>query len=243
MVVQDFMEGRLLKEVKLDSELLVRLGELVGRMVKGLEKVDASKCCEDRILWSMDTVLDLEQYISAVDDDSNRKNVQQVISNFRRVLDTSRRHNLPQSFVHTDVNDNNILISHTQPPTITALLDFGEAYYDYQFFDISIAIAYAMLSDLADDVSLFDVGGYLLRGYCSAETGAPPLAEIEFQMIKLVAEARLALSLVLGAWTFKNVQPDNEYVLDTARKGWRVLDEMRKRDDVEVLGRWRSFIQ
>lgn len=53
--------------------------------------------------------------------------------------------------------------------------------------------------------------------------------------------ARFAQSLVLGAYSHQN-DPDNEYLLITAAKGWKILQDFWNTPKNEVIARWKEIV-
>jgi len=131
--------------------------------------------------------------------------------------------------IHGDFNHQNVLIRRSDSPlsestgsdvvSVVGAIDFGDSEYAPYVYELSIAIMYCMLHSR----SPLDVGGHLLAGYLSRRPRA--LSALERSAVWPCVAARFAQSLTLGVYTH-SLDPANDYVLKTSRRGWSLLKEL-----------------
>ena len=148
--------------------------------------------------------------------------------------------------IHGDVNESNIIV-HAVPkqnsPTkesrvydVSALIDFNDVVLSYTAFDVAICIAY--MSIQCEDFDQRDVGGHVLAGYLSVRS----LNETERDVMKVCVCARVAQSLIMGAYTY-HMDPSNSYVLNTAARGWPLVSLLWETPKHELDARWKKIIE
>lgn len=122
---------------------------------------------------------------------------------------------------HGDFNDHNILLDvvSASPPNpqyrISGILDFSDMSYGYYVFEVAIAIMYMMIES-KDPLS---VGGHILAGFESVV----PLTPKERDALFLLVCGRYAQSLVVAAHTTLLHPENEEYLMITAKTGWKHL--------------------
>ena len=138
-------------------------------------------------------------------------------------------------FIHGDPNEQNILVRRKPGNTsatsagsddtdtdtdteyvVCGILDFQDAACTHPLYDLAMIVAYVML--VATTFDPLEVGGHMLAGYKSVLA----LPEVERALLRVCVAGRLVQSLVLGAYSY-SLDPTNDYLLTTARRGWRVL--------------------
>ena len=115
---------------------------------------------------------------------------------------------LPQSVIHGDLNDQNVLVGAGADlldrfQHVSGIIDFGDMVYGTTIGDLAIAIAYAML-DASDPLSVM---WEMARGY----HGARPMNEREMSAVFGLAVLRLCMSACLAAHQ-QRANPDNAYL-------------------------------
>jgi len=139
-----------------------------------------------------------------------------------------------KGFVHSDVNDTNVLFKKSKAPAheVAALIDFGDSCYDYILYDVGVAAGYAcMHQTIPTAVTVAAV----IRGFCKGVDGdasLPPRAAVE--VIYAAALGRLLLSLTCGLEQM-TLDPEDEYVAHTVapckEAVLRQLEEFPSLDD------------
>lgn len=121
---------------------------------------------------------------------------------------------------HGDFNDHNILadlVSTSPNPQyrISGILDFSDMSYGYYVFEVAITIMYMMIESREPLL----VGGHVLAGFESVV----PLTPEERAALFLLVCGRYAQSLVVAAHTTLLHPENEEYLMITAKTGWKHL--------------------
>ena len=99
---------------------------------------------------------------------------------------------LPQSVIHGDANDYNVLVDgRSEGPRVSGVIDFGDMVHSYTVAEPAVAIAYAVL----DQNAPLDVARAVVRGYHAAH----PLSGDELSALFGLVQLRLCLSASIAA--------------------------------------------
>jgi inosine triphosphate pyrophosphatase len=95
----------------------------------------------------------------------------------------------------------------------------SECKYSWRILDLSVAMAYSMLTTYGQKGRSVSAAAAMLRGYNSVY----PVTNLELQHLHLLVACRLACSCTLGAYSFSQ-NPENEYLLLHAQPAWDALE-------------------
>jgi len=121
---------------------------------------------------------------------------------------------------------------------VSGVIDFRDSIESWGILDLSVAMAYSMISVYGKNGRSISAAAALLRGYNSVR----PLTEEERKHLILLIACRLSCSVTLGAYAYHK-DPENEYLLLHAQPAWETLDliwgtdEMRRADMAKALNR------
>lgn len=118
---------------------------------------------------------------------------------------------------------------------MSGILDFGDMSYGYYVFEVAIAIMYMMIES-PDPLS---VGGHVLAGFESIL----PLTEEERGALFLLVCGRFSQSLVIAAHTALLYPENKEYLMITAKTGWKHLMTMFEMGQEAVERTWFETAQ
>lgn len=159
-----------------------------------------------------------------------------IVPHFERLTDTRRRAlaerlfqpfldsalprlaELPQSVIHNDANDHNVICA---PPgaadAIAAVVDYGDMIRTATVSEPAIAAAYAML----DTPVPLDAAAAVVAGYHAAH----PVSEAEIAVLYPLICARLVVSVVNSALQ-RELEPDNDYLTVSEAPAWALLERI-----------------
>ncbi|XP_022104693.1 uncharacterized protein LOC110986792 [Acanthaster planci] len=202
--------------------------------------------------WSPQCVPHVRDILWAVTDIDKRKLAEGILDEFE-VQVVPKIGSLRRSVIHTDFNDMNIISLGNGPvpskadwhtaggPDIPAhqdsqlqalgAIDFSDIVCSSLVFDPADSHAYMMMSQLNGDPLVS--GGHFLAGYNSVL----PLTPTELGLIRCCTSGRLVQSLVNGLHAYSQ-DPSDEYVLDTQRTGWSVLEQLWSKSNDQLLSLW-----
>ncbi|XP_054569262.1 hydroxylysine kinase [Eptesicus fuscus] len=221
-----FLPGRPVAEVPVGPPLLYEIGRLAATLDKTLEEFHHPKlrCLRrENFIWNLRNVPLLEKYLDALGQDRNRELVGQVIRLFKDEV-TAKLSHFRECVNHGDLNDHNILVEPSESASgdavfrVSGILDFEDMSYGCYVFEVAIAIMYMMI----ESRDPLGVGGHVLAGFESVI----PLTPAERDALFLLVCGRFCQSLVMAAHSCR-LHPENaEYLMITAKTGWKHLQQM-----------------
>lgn len=186
----------------------------------------------------LDNVPQLKDFLYVVRDEHRKDIVEQVLEAFDKKI-VPNLDQFEHGVIYGDFNEHNIIVSrregHQDHPKdkeydIAGIIDFGDSCYSLYVFELAIAMTYLMLE--ANDL---DTGGLVMAGYSMIRV--IPLHEKE--VLRVAVAARLCQSLVLGLYT-STVDENNQYILSTQARGWKLLEVLWSENDKDILDRWEQ---
>ncbi len=217
-----FLEGEILAKTPRTPELYQNIGRFLGQYSKAMQNFVPTTSDSPDELWKLDKVINCKQYLNEIIDLDARDRI-------RRLYDVYEKDILPKlpglrkAVIHSDANEQNLLINPEFPTKICGLIDFGELQFASQINDLAITLAYSLLGE--DDIAM--ASQKIIHGY---EQEFEILDEEREILIYLMA-MRLVTSITMSSYSFK-LHPDNEYIL-IAQKPARVL--LKKLEDENYI--------
>lgn len=221
-----YLPGRPIAEIPISPQLLYEIGKLAAKLDKTLEKFHHPKLSclhRENFLWNLKSVPLLEKHLPALGQNRNREIVRQVIQLFKDEVMTKLSH-FRECINHGDLNDHNILIESSKPAfgdavyQVSGILDFDDMSYGYYVFEVAITIMYMMI----ESKTPIQVGGHVLAGFESII----PLTPVERGALFLLVCGRFCQSLVIAAYSCQLYPENEEYLMITAKTGWKHLQQM-----------------
>ncbi|XP_075287889.1 hydroxylysine kinase [Opisthocomus hoazin] len=234
-----YLPGTPVAKIAANTELFYEIGKLAARLDKALSEKfhhpSVKSLHRGQFIWNLANVPLLDQYIYALGQSQYRGLVQHVIEQFKGKVTPKLSHFRP-CINHGDLNDHNILVdscsaSPEQPQyRVSGILDFSDMSYGYYVFEVAIAMMYMMVES-PDPLS---VGGHVLAGFESVL----PLTLEERGALFLLVSGRFAQSLVIAAHTALHYPENRDYLMITAKTGWKHLTAMFEAGQEAVEQTW-----
>ncbi|NXM76906.1 HYKK kinase, partial [Serilophus lunatus] len=234
-----YLPGTPVAKITPTTELLFEIGKLAASLDKALaEKFhhpSVKSLHRGQFIWNLANVPLLDQYIYALGQNKHRAVVEQVIEQFKEKV-IPKLSSFRACINHGDLNDHNILVASScdslQSPQyrVSGILDFSDMSYGYYVFEVAIAIMYMMVES-PDPLA---VGGHVLAGFESVV----PLTAQERGALFLLVSGRFAQSLVIAAHTALLYPENKEYLMVTAKTGWKHLVTMFEVGQEAVERKW-----
>ncbi|KAM8716119.1 hypothetical protein ACLKA7_003063 [Drosophila subpalustris] len=220
----EFIPGKMFHEVEVTKNLLYQCGEYLAKLDRALKNFTHTAYDTHKTLWMLQSVPQLRDFLYALQDHQRKALCEEIIEAFEsKVL--SVLPTLELQIIHGDYNEQNIVVQKQNDSyRVTGVIDFGDTNRSPLIFELGIAMSYMMMQakELAS-------GGIFLAGYTSIQSISPK----ERGYLKYCVAARLAQSLVMGAYTH-TLHPGNDYVLFTQAQGWVLLEQLW-RDSLETI--------
>ncbi|XP_053211425.1 hydroxylysine kinase-like [Panonychus citri] len=208
----NFVPGTIMNQVDYTENILFQVGETLATLTKELKNFTNSVLEKRKTIWSLSSVDKLDKFLFAVDNDDHRSLISGVIKKFKQqVID--KIDEFPVSIIHGDVNEQNIVLDKvdTNRWSVIGLIDFADSHQAPTIFDLAILCCYVTLdSKLIDPIK---APGYVISGYHRVIQ----ISDQEWNILPISIMARLAQSLTLGAYSYRENQ-GNEYILSSARR-------------------------
>lgn len=221
-----YLPGVPLAKTPAGPDLLYEVGQLAAKLDKALEKFshpNINTLDRGSFLWNLSQVPLLKQMVFAVDQQRSREVVEQTILEFEKSI-VPKLGDFRRSINHGDLNDHNILLQQTSKESfvkiqdtsrISGILDFNDMSYGYYVFEVAISIMYMMI----ESQEPLKAGGFVLAGFQSIL----PLNPAERDALFLLVMSRFVQSLVIAKYSVLQHPENEEYLMVTAKTGWKHL--------------------
>ncbi|NXG60322.1 HYKK kinase, partial [Hemiprocne comata] len=222
-----YLPGTPVAKIATNPQILYEIGKLAASLDKALSEKfhhpSVKSLRRGQFIWNLANVPLLEQYIYALGQNTYREVVENVIEQFKGKV-IPKLSSFRACINHGDLNDHNILVDSCSASLenpqyrVSGILDFSDMSYGYYVFEVAIAIMYMMIES-PDPLS---VGGHVLAGFESIL----PLTGEEKGALFLLVSGRFSQSLVIAAHTALWYPENKEYLMITAKTGWKHLMKM-----------------
>ncbi|XP_062998491.1 hydroxylysine kinase [Elgaria multicarinata webbii] len=220
-----YLPGRTVATLPMGPPVLYEIGQLAARLDKTLaekfQHPSVKSLHRDGFIWNLANVPLLKRHIHALGQSRYREVVEKVLEQFRAKI-VPRLSSFRPCINHGDLNDHNILLVDTNPASpqspryrVSGILDFSDMSCGYYVFEAAITIMYMMI----ESKDPLWVGGHVLAGF---ESVVPLTAEERASLFLLVC-GRFAQSLVIAVHTTLLHPENEEYLMITAKTGWKHL--------------------
>jgi 4-aminobutyrate aminotransferase-like enzyme/Ser/Thr protein kinase RdoA (MazF antagonist) len=210
----NWIDGRVWAKVNPKSaELRMSLGALCGKITKALKGFDHPEAYRE-FDWNLANAQWTYNEIHRFEGPKK-----EIVAHFQNRFIALQKtyHTLPQSVVHNDANDYNILVSNDlRNPEVNAIIDFGDAVFTQTVNDLAVVLAYAIM-ELPDPLQ---AALEVIKGYHQHYT----LSEKELECLYTLVAMRLVISVTKSAIN-KNKEPDNPYLLISEKPAWELLQK------------------
>ncbi|XP_074773231.1 hydroxylysine kinase isoform X2 [Athene noctua] len=234
-----YLPGTPVAKIATNTQILYEVGKLAASLDKALSEKfhhpSVKSLHRGQFIWNLANVPLLDQYIHALGQNKYREVVQRVIEQFKGEV-IPKLSSFRACINHGDLNDHNILVDSSSASLedpqyrVSGILDFSDMSYGYYVFEVAIAIMYMMVES-PDPLS---VGGHVLAGFESVL----PLTEEERGALFLLVSGRFSQSLVIAAHTALLYPENKEYLMITAKTGWKHLMKMFEVGQAAVEKAW-----
>jgi len=215
--IQTWVEGKLLDAVNPRTVLLYRdWGKTAGHLSKALQDFD-HEFGHRSYKWDPAEInhgIQLREYL-----DTDQQKIADYFWNLFTDRTTPFTNKLRKSINHNDSHEMNLLVEDKiNDPTISGVIDFGDALYTWTICELAIACAYAGMNVNKP----LEVMAEVVAGY----HGVFPLEEIELEILFPLITARLLLTACHSAHN-RHLHPDNAYLNISESQAWEVLNKLK----------------
>ncbi|MDC1491994.1 aminotransferase class III-fold pyridoxal phosphate-dependent enzyme [Flavobacteriaceae bacterium] len=219
--INSWIDGRLWSDVNpITAKLRLKLGQSAGRLTKSLNdlKIIDYNYNTD---WDISNSLWTVNYLKLFKKREDKKVIQYFQNIFLKNKDSYN--NLRKSFIHNDINDNNIVLTKKLDfPEIKGIIDFGDTIKSQSVNDLAVTCTYAIMncnSPLSSAVSI-------VRGYNQSFQ----LLDTELYHLYNLIGMRLVVSITKSAIN-KTKFKENKYLLISEISAWDLIHKWYKIDE------------
>ena len=221
-----FLPGKCLATFRPHTyDLLSELGRQLGRLSQALKRLNQLPAAKRDLKWDLIKAPEIvAKSVANFDDAAKQETLNHFLNQYSTVR--SRVESLPQSVIHNDANDYNILVqTDSSGMALLGLIDFGDIVYSTTINDLAICGAYLML----DKQNPIEAVVALVAGYHETHR----LSESELSVLFTLMCMRLCQSVCIAAEQ-QAANPDNEYLGITEKPAWEALKQLKEFDPVKV---------
>ena len=207
----EFVEGKAWSQaLPASNELLENLGSIIAQMNTDMSFIvhpDSKRTHQ----WDLACADQHRSKISLIDSLEKRQILEWVFHLYAAIV-RPLFETLPQSLIHGDINDDNVLVSDDR---IVGILDFGDCLTNPTICDLAIAIAYHTL----DEDNPLEAAATIIGAYHKIR----PLSMDEMTVIFPLMCARLAVSVIISNQR-KKIEPARESWFVSEERAWKNLE-------------------
>eukprot|EP00079_Xenopus_tropicalis_P027696 XP_012822047.1 PREDICTED: hydroxylysine kinase isoform X1 [Xenopus tropicalis] len=235
-----YLPGTPLAKIVATPEMLFDVGKMAANIDKMLAEnfQHPNKTCFERgqFIWNLSNTPLLQKYVHAVKEEELQNIIEGVITQYETFV-------LPnlscfrKCINHGDLNDHNILVEKNSSPgsiqeqyKVSGILDFSDMSYGYYIFELAITIMYMMI----ESNDPLHAGGYVLAGFESVI----PLTAEEKDALFFLVNCRFSQSLVMARYSVLLCPENEEYLMITAKTGWKHLKTLHNMGKEAVEKIW-----
>lgn len=198
-----WLPGRLWATVNPKTESLrLSLGEAAGSLTATLQDFE-HPAAHRKLEWDLANSSWTNTHTNRFSG-KQQEIVQHFQTRFENIQTTYKT--LPQSIVHNDINDYNIIVSEDlNNPKVTSLIDFGDSVFTETINDLAIVLAYAIM-DLPDPLS---AALEVIKGYNKHYK----LSENELECLYILVGMRLVITVTNASLKKEEFPKDDYYVI------------------------------
>ena len=183
--------------------------------------------------WSVENFLCLEEYITSVKGEENRRLACEVLGRFATHV-TPNLWLLRRGIIHFDISRTNLLIETRDDSfKVAGVIDFVDMRHSCLLFELACTLA-----SFIDKDDVLVGSGHLVAGYQAAF----PLPDIEFELLYDIVLTRLCQVFLITSKQ-ESQNPENEYLSKTLVEYLGNLKAWLKNSKEEVVKYWRRISQ
>lgn len=222
-----WLDGKLLRAVKLTAPLSRQLGTALAHLGHGLRGF-FHPAAGKSLLWNLTNFPQLRDKVRFVQDEALREICGRHIDRFSSSISPALT-KLRAQIIHNDLNPSNVLVS--EDGRVSGIIDFGDMVHAPLICDVAVAAAY----QLRDDDDLLTT----VLEFVSAYHRVTPLESDELELLFDLIFARVVTTVVVTSWRAA-IYPENKtYILRNADSAARRLGRLFALNPARVADRFR----
>ena len=216
--INSWIDGRAWSKVTpINKELRIELGKEAALITKKLKNF-RNNYCNSKMQWDISNSLWTIEYLNYIKDKTVKKIIQSCQIEFKKRLNKFKK--LRKSFIHNDVNDNNVIVSNNiYNPEINGIIDFGDSIKTQTINDVAITCVYAMMNC----ENPLEAGINVVKGYHSVYK----LNEDEIKFLYIAIAMRLVISITKSSIN-RIHNKENKYLLVSENEAVKLIKKWHR---------------
>jgi Ser/Thr protein kinase RdoA (MazF antagonist) len=215
-----FLEGNILADAQRSPELYSDIGCFMGRFSRAMQGYAHPAAHRPDDLWNLDNVRACKAYLKDVADRDVRARIERFYGIYEEDVLPKLQY-LRSSVIHSDANEQNLLVADDRPTKIAGLIDFGDMQLGTHINELAITLAYALLGE--DHIE--SAAREIVQGYTEEFVLEAGELDVLFNLMAM----RLVQNIIMTSHSAKKF-PDNEYI---------VISQKPARALLKVLEGWK----
>ena len=213
-----FLEGSILADAQRSPELYYDIGCFMGRFSRAMQGYAHPAAHRPDDLWNLDNVGACKAYLKDVADRDDRARIERIYGTYEADVLPKLQY-LRRSVIHSDANEQNLLVADDRPTKIAGLIDFGDIQLGTHINELAITLAYALLGEDRIESAAREI----VQGY----TEEFVLEEGELDVLFNLMAMRLVQTIIMSSHNAKEF-PDNEYIVIAQKPARALLKELEE---------------
>jgi 4-aminobutyrate aminotransferase-like enzyme/Ser/Thr protein kinase RdoA (MazF antagonist) len=212
-----FLEGVPLAEYKpITEDFLIEYGKFLGYLTKSLINFDHPSAHKE-FHWDIQHA---DKIIAKYKNNIKESKKIEIVNHFQTIYLNlkGKISKLPNSVIHNDANDYNVIINYYRKEIEFGIIDFGDMVYSHTIINLAVGIAYAILNKPDPTLTIISI----VKGY----NDILKLKEIEIEVLFCLIATRLTVSVCISAYQ-QSIEPDNKYLIISEKPAWLTLIQLK----------------
>ncbi len=218
--MMSYLTGESLQHAPSDSRLFRDSGAFAARLDRALRGF-FHHAADHPLCWDLKRVGRLAHLCEHISDPARREYAERAFDRFTRLVEPELK-GLRAQVIHNDISYHNAVVDPAQAWRVAGVFDFGDLIHAPLVQELAVPVA-DIPCERPDPLAR---GAEIVAGY----HGVTPLESAEIALIADLANTRLALSMVLGAWRpYAEERPQFENLSEETWRMARTLEAARDR--------------
>jgi ethanolamine-phosphate phospho-lyase len=228
--VSKFISGQCLQSQNITTELLQHIGKTAGTICSALKYVESDIIKAHQHDWNLRDALSNKPKIKYLTDANDKKIVNHYFDVFAKYTISEAWLHLPQSIIHGDLNESNIIIEQGK---LNGIIDFGDISFAPTVAELAILLTYIMM--MFPDNGL-EKASIIIAAFAEKY----PLSEAEIEALPLFIAIRLCVSVCNSAQQ-KAANTDTAYILVSEQPAWHLLRKWITYNPIYLTNEFKKY--
>jgi ethanolamine-phosphate phospho-lyase len=211
IVISNFISGECLQKDNASNEVLVQIATAAAQLLNQTYTYKSALIKANEHVWNLRDALLNEPSKVFITNASDRKIVEHYFSLFKTEVHPWFSY-LPQGIIHSDLNENNIIVHNGN---FSGFIDFGDISYAPLIAELAILLTYVLMMFPNECMQKAEI---IIQHFQKIH----PYTQEEISLLPILIATRLCVSVCNSAKA-KASDTDSEYILISEKPAWQLL--------------------